>query len=357
MAKNVAYILIGYIFYLFLFIKKVYLDLNEMYIIGKKCLYIFLDALGGENMNFVAIDFETANNDRASICSAGIAIIKDGKILETKYWLIRPSDLWFHPFNISIHGITEDDVKDQPQFNEVWEDIMSYLSGNIVLAHNASFDMGCLREVLNEYEIEYPSLEYSCTRNIAKKAFPGLISYSLSAVTDYLSIDFKHHHAEQDALACAAIALRACEYHNSKSISELIESLQTTIGNLYPGDYKPARLHRRKSDSGFRIGDIVPTCNDFNVDHPFYEKQLVFTGVLQSMPRKGAMQEVVNLGGYCGSVVGKNTNFLVVGELDYRQLKDGLKSNKLKKAEKFITDGGDLELLTEDEFLRLLKSQ
>jgi DNA polymerase-3 subunit epsilon len=74
------------------------------------------------------------------------------------------------------------------------------------------------------------------------------------------------------------------------------------------------------------------------------------------MPRKEAMQEVVNVGGYCGNTVGANTNFLVVGELDYRQLKDGLKSNKLKKADQIITEGGDLELLTEDEFLNLLKS-
>ncbi len=74
------------------------------------------------------------------------------------------------------------------------------------------------------------------------------------------------------------------------------------------------------------------------------------------MPRKDAMQNVVNLGANCGSGVGKSTNYLVVGELDYRQLKDGWKSNKIKKAEKIIADGGDLELLIEDEFLILLKS-
>ncbi len=89
-------------------------------------------------MDFVTIDFETANNDRASICSVGIAIVKDGKLLETKYWLIRPRDLWFDPFNISIHGITEKEVQDQPQFDEIWKDILPYLCNNIVLAHNAS---------------------------------------------------------------------------------------------------------------------------------------------------------------------------------------------------------------------------
>ena len=312
---------------------------------------------GGDlGMDFIAIDFETANNDRSSICSAGIAIVKNGNLVDSKYWLIRPGKLWFHPFNVSIHGITEDDVKDKPQFGEIWREMLPYLSGTVVLAHNASFDMGCIREVLNEYDIEYPSFDYSCTRNLAKKAFPGLISYSLSAVADYLGVDFSHHHAEQDAMACAVIALRICDLCKSKSIYELAGHLDTTIGKIYPGSYSPARLHSWKRDSGFRIGDITPTCNDYNIHHPFYKKQLVFTGALHSMPRKEAMQEVVNVGGYCGNTVGANTNFLVVGELDYRQLKDGLKSNKLKKADQIITEGGDLELLTEDEFLNLLKS-
>ena len=307
-------------------------------------------------MNFVTIDFETANNNRSSICSAGIAVVQDGKLVETRYWLVKPRHLWFHPFNISIHGITAEDVKDQPQFNEVWGDMLQYLNGKIVLAHNASFDIGCLRQVLNEYKIEYPSLDYACTRNFSKKAFPGLISYSLSSVTDYLSIDFEHHHAEQDALACAAVALRACEHHKSKSIHELADTLQTSIGRLYPGSYCPSKLHQSKGDRGLRISEIVSSSNDFNTNHPFYRKQLVFTGSLQSMPRKEAMQQVANAGGNCGSTVGESTNFLVIGELDYRQLKDGLKSNKLKKAEKIITEGGDLELLTEDEFLNLLQA-
>jgi DNA polymerase III subunit epsilon len=311
---------------------------------------------GDVGIDFAAIDFETANNDRASICSAGMAIVVNGNLVDSKYWLVRPGNLFFHPFNVSIHGITADDVKDKPQFGEIWREMLPYLSGNVVLAHNASFDMGCIRAVLNEYCIEYPSFDYSCTRNLAKKAFPRLISYSLSAVTDYLSVDFSHHHAEQDAMACAAVALRMCDLCKSKSIYELAEHLDTTIGRIYPGSYSPARLHSWKRDGGFRIGDIAPTCSDYNIHHPFYKKQLVFTGALHSMARKDAMQEVVNVGGCCGSTVGANASFLVVGELDYRQLKDGLKSNKLKKADQLIAEGRDLELLTEDEFLNLLIS-
>jgi len=307
-------------------------------------------------MNFVAIDFETANNNRASICSAGIAIVKEGILVDSKYWLVRPGELWFHPFNVSIHGITEEDVTNKPHFDAIWREMLPYLDGNVVLAHNASFDMGCIREVLNEYDIEYPNFDYSCTRNLSKKAFPGLISYSLSAVADYLSVNFSHHHAEQDAVACAVIALRICDLCKSKSIYELAEYLDTTIGKMQPGCYNPSRLHSWRRDGGFRIRDIVATCTDFNIHHLFFKKHLVFTGTLHSMPRKEAMQAVVNVGGYCGSTVGADTSFLVVGELDYRQLKDGLKSNKLKKADQIISDGGELELLTEDEFISLLQS-
>lgn len=255
-------------------------------------------------------------------------------------------DFWFHPFNVSIHGITENDVKDKPQFNEVWQDILPHLENNLVIAHNASFDMGCIREVLSEYGIEYPNIDYSCTRNLAKKAFPGLVSYSLSAVADYLSVDFSHHHAEQDAIACAVIAIRMCEICNVNSIHALAEHLGTSLGRIHAGGYSPARINFCRRDGGFRISDIIPTGHEFDIHHPFFNKQLVFTGTLHSMPRKEAMQKVVNLGGCCGSIVGINTSFLVVGEFDYRQLKDGLKSNKLKKADQIIRNGGDLELLT-----------
>ncbi len=196
-------------------------------------------------MNFVAIDFETANSDRSSICSAGFALVRDGALVETKYWLIRPSELRFHPINVSIHGITEKDVHDKPTFAELWDEMKPYIKDNIVLAHNASFDMGCLREVLTKYSLEYPHIDYSCTRNIAKKAFPGLTSYSLSSVSEHLCIDLVHHHAEFDAVACANIAIKACEHHGSRTIHELSDLLLMTFGKLYPGGYIPARLNAK----------------------------------------------------------------------------------------------------------------
>jgi DNA polymerase III subunit epsilon len=112
-------------------------------------------------MDFVTIDFETANDNRASICAAGLAHVRNGEIVETKHWLIQPQNLYFDPINVSIHGITAEDVKDKPRFDQLWDEIRSCFADYVVLAHSASFDMSCLRYVLDSYGIEYPTLDYS----------------------------------------------------------------------------------------------------------------------------------------------------------------------------------------------------
>ena len=57
-------------------------------------------------MNFVAIDFETANEQRASPCSIGVVVIQDGECVERFSRLIRPPECRFNAFNTAIHGIS-----------------------------------------------------------------------------------------------------------------------------------------------------------------------------------------------------------------------------------------------------------
>ncbi|MGL5694720.1 MAG: 3'-5' exonuclease, partial [Peptostreptococcaceae bacterium] len=114
-------------------------------------------------MDFVAIDFETANAQRASACSLGITVVKNNKVVEEKYWLIKPYPFKFDPRNIFIHGIREEDVINEKEFDEIWCEIKPYLENNLVIAHNSSFDFSVLRKTLDLYEIEYPNLDYACT--------------------------------------------------------------------------------------------------------------------------------------------------------------------------------------------------
>ena len=105
-------------------------------------------------MNFIAIDFETANEKRASACSLGITVVKNNKIIEEKYWLIKPKPFRFESRNIIIHGIREEDVINEKEFDELWPEIKPYLENNLVIAHNASFDFSVLRNTLDLYNLE-----------------------------------------------------------------------------------------------------------------------------------------------------------------------------------------------------------
>jgi DNA polymerase-3 subunit epsilon len=311
-------------------------------------------------MNFVAIDFETANASRASACAIGLTVVENGAIAKSFQRLIRPSELFnewgescFDPFNVMIHGITEEDVKNEPEFNELWPSIAHYFSEQMIVAHHASFDISVLKYVCDEYEMPYPEFHYSCTRIISKRMWSDLVSHSLDVVADYLGIKFTHHKAEDDALACSQIAIRACQEVGVASLPELAEKLEFQNGHLFPGGYKAARLHL-PSYHEIRLDEIVPSTDEFDPAHDFYSKTLVFTGQLDSMTRKEAMQKVVDVGGKCSKSVNRSTSFLVTGQQDFRRLTDGKTSNKIKKVEHLISQGYDIEIIPESEFVRML---
>ena len=141
-----------------------------------------------QGINFIAIDFETATGKRASICEAGICVVRDGKIVETRSWLVRP------------------------EFPEVWTEIAGYLKSiPVLVAHNAAFDIGCIRHSLELYGIEKPDITYYCSLRAARK----LYDFGCNSL-DYLCDQFKipywqHHRAGDDAEMCARLFLRELE--------------------------------------------------------------------------------------------------------------------------------------------------
>lgn len=192
-------------------------------------------------MNWVAIDFETANAKHSSACALGIAVVEDGRITKRASWLIRPRELYFNYYNTYIHGITKEDVKDKPQFNELWNDFKPFLEGKTVIAHNAGFDIGVLRQLLDESGIPYPELHYFCTRVLAKKVWPTLNSYRLNMISAHLGISLKHHDAEEDAVACAEISLRCCDEMGVSRLEDLAMKFGITKGCLQQKERKRSR--------------------------------------------------------------------------------------------------------------------
>ncbi len=200
-------------------------------------------------MNFIALDFETANSSRGSVCSIGLVEYENGQLVREYYRLIKPKQNYFAGINISIHGITAEDVADEPEFDVLWkEEIRELVEGKFLVAHNAQFDMSVLRAVLDQYNLPYPMLAYNCTVNISKKTW-SLPRYKLNVVSDYLGIELDHHHALDDARASALILLKAAEELRAVDVKDLVTKTGTTNGMLFDTGYEPAKLNKRRQKS------------------------------------------------------------------------------------------------------------
>ena len=158
--------------------------------------------------NFVAIDFETANQHRTSVCSVGIVIVRDGEVVDEFYKMIKPYPNFYTRWATACHGLSAVDTEDALDFPSIWMDIAPQIEGLPLVAHYKSFDEGCLKKCHEYYEIEYPGYEFFCTLKAAKKVFPGLINHQLHTVSAEVGYNMKnHHHALADARACAVIAM------------------------------------------------------------------------------------------------------------------------------------------------------
>ena len=154
--------------------------------------------------SYVALDVETANDFRGSVCSIGLVKFKDGNIVDTFYTLINPEEE-FDDFNIFIHGIRPEDVLDSPTFPEVRKSIVDFIGSDIVVAHFAQFDMGALKDVYQKYELDFDNIEYICSYRLAKVALPGQLNYKLKRLAKNLNIELDHHNALSDARASGLI--------------------------------------------------------------------------------------------------------------------------------------------------------
>ena len=184
-------------------------------------------------MNFVAIDFETAKHSQESACSVGLVKYIDGTAADTFYSLLRPPSLYIRPDFTKIHGLTVDDVKDAPTFADLWDSAIRPFIGDFPLAaHYAPFDMGVLGAVLAWHGLDIPALPYFCTCNLARRTWPGLRSYALTALAHHFGIIYDAHNALDDAMTCGKLAVMAAKQFASGDVAELLVSAGLNMGTL-----------------------------------------------------------------------------------------------------------------------------
>ena len=192
--------------------------------------------------DYISVDIENPNTRGNSICSIGIIIVKDNKIIDKKYSLINPEDR-FDINNSKITGLTYADVKDAPTFKEYWKIIEDLFKNNIIVGHNITYDLSVISKALERYDIDAPVFNYYCTLKLSRK-YINTNSYSLNSLCDLLKINLdNHHNALEDALASQQIF----EYLNKRNdiensekfefinkVSDSMDSkLETNINTLY----------------------------------------------------------------------------------------------------------------------------
>lgn len=162
-----------------------------------------------EMKDFVAIDFETANQYQ-SICSIGLVVVHNGVIEQKVYRLVRPDPNFYCRWATNVHGLTRHDTDDAPIFPDVWSEIAPLIGELPLVAHNSPFDEGCLRAAHKWYELEYPDYQFFDTLRASRRHFGrSLPNHQLHTVAAHCDFDLTdHHHALADAEACAHIALR-----------------------------------------------------------------------------------------------------------------------------------------------------
>jgi DNA polymerase-3 subunit epsilon len=185
-------------------------------------------------LDFTAIDFETANSSSASACSVGMARVRDGRVVATAGWLIRPPaghDRFFE-INVGIHGIRAADVVAAKTWSDQLDDLVAFAGADILVAHNAGFDMAVLRRACEATGDLCPPYRYLCSLQVARKAYT-LDSYRLPSVAAAAGfLDFAHHDATADALACAHIMIDAARRQGVDDIADLAGALSLNVGRI-----------------------------------------------------------------------------------------------------------------------------
>lgn len=196
-------------------------------------------------MKIIAVDFETANEQRGSACSVGLAWIEDGSVVRVEERLIRPKDMRFSSFNIAIHGIRPEHVESAGEFPEVMDEFADDFLGATMIAHNAAFDFSVWRACLDQYRQSYPEFQYLCSVKMAQKVWPQLPSHKLNILASYLGLKFTHHNAAEDAAICAEAAIAIARSLSVSTPLDVPKMIGMRPGRLFAGGYEACTCRKK----------------------------------------------------------------------------------------------------------------
>ena len=292
-------------------------------------------------LNFTAIDFETANFDRGSVCAVGITKVVDSTVVQNESWLVKPpTGLDFT--NTYIHGIGPQHVVDAPSWDWTLDRLEALIDGAPLVAYSA-FDKGVYNAANKILDLPDRWFVFLDALSVVRQHVT-LDGYRLPRVVEYFGLsDFNHHEAGADSLACAQIALAIAAETGASTTDELWRKVTERKRA------SRARPYQKKAE--------LPGANvEADPGHPLFGEVVCFSGDLDSHTRPEAQKLVADFGASVSSGVTKKTSLVVMGGFDPRTLKAGATlSSKVERAMELATKGQRIEIVTEQTFLELIQ--
>lgn len=289
-------------------------------------------------MDYIAIDFETANANLTSACSIGIVAITNDKIVFEKEYLINPEEE-FSYFNILIHGITADQVKEEKTFDKLWPEIQHFFQDTLVFAHNAEFDISVLRALIEKYNLAIPSIKTGCTLKIAQQIWKNeLTNCRLNTLSGYLELDHQHHNALSDAYVCTKIIERAKKAKNVASEEELYQSIGLMFGGYNKNKFWPTTKQYKKANAK----DVVKVM-------AIAEKVIAFGGKPKTMTKKTLVEKLLISGAFLARGINRSVDYFICLE--------NCPKTKLAQVELYKSKGCNIIILEEKEIMELINDE
>ncbi len=340
--------------------------------------------------DFTAIDFETASHQPDSACQLGAVIVRDGQIVEQCMWMIRPEPLYFSQGNIRIHGITPSQVREEPNFGDLWSEISNKIGEDCLVAHNASFDIKVLLACLRTHQKSIPDFHFTCTRAIARRTWPHHRRYGLKPLSNWLGIRFQHHDALEDSIACAKILLAAGIDREATSLDQLEQILKLNRGKAGSWGYRGATGKSKKrairsdprapnpntaaglpflfpdqlAGDGKNVPNVAEPEPEIDMQRilirgefmrPLNGKRIAFFGKLRCMNSIDVETVTCRLGGIWQETVDQQTDYLVMGA-HRKSPASPVGPDNAHLAQSLSEAGHAVKIVDEREFLELVTS-
>lgn len=301
------------------------------------------------------IDFETMNSKTNSACEIGITLINDSEIVDTYSSYINPKNNNYSLSTAKIHNIPKETILNAPSFDVVYKDIEYYLrESQIIIAHNANFDVSVLKNTLADYDIDFPNFLYIDSVMIFK-SFLGNISVSMDSLCEMYGISKEGlHSAKVDTEKLAEMLILLANGYNFHSILEMIQSMKkqyikfSRFINAVESVGKASFFSQSASIKEINKVKVV----NLNNSH-LSGKNIVFTGTFENGKDVLQVKAKENNATVSRSVT-KKTNILVEGVQEHRYMDENGLVSKQRRARDLISQGIEIALINEQEFLQMI---